>query len=51
MRTPRRSILCVALRVNDLDVFPAERDRATSAKELVLDVGSETFGVRRPLAG
>jgi hypothetical protein len=48
---PLGDLLRITLRVYDLDVPPAERNRATSAKDLVFDVGSETFGVRRMLAG
>jgi hypothetical protein len=49
--TPVGDVLRITLRVYDLDVPPAERDQATSAQDLVFDVGSETFGVRRLLAG
>ena len=49
--TPVGDVLRVTLRVYDLDVPSAERERATSAKDLVFDVGSEAFGVRRLLAG
>ena len=48
--TPVGNVLRVTLRVYDLDVPPAERERATSAKDIVFDVGSEAFGVRRLLA-
>lgn len=48
---PVGDVLRVTLRVYDLDVPAAERDTAPSAKDLVFDVGSETFGVRRLLAG
>ena len=44
-------VLRITLRVYDLDVPEAERDKATSAKDLVFDVGNETFGVRRMIAG
>lgn len=49
--SPLGDVLRITLRVYDLDVPAAERDRATSAQDLVFDVGSETFGVRRLLAG
>jgi hypothetical protein len=46
---PRGEILRVTLRVYDIDTPAEERDRAVSAKDLVFDVGAETFGVRRML--
>jgi PhoD-like phosphatase len=49
--TPVGDVLRIMLRVYDLDVPAAERDQATSAQDLMFDVGSETFGVRRMLAG
>lgn len=45
----RGELLRVTLRVFDLSRPAAERGAATSAKDLVFDVGSETFGVRRLL--
>ncbi|MGH8701961.1 MAG: alkaline phosphatase D family protein [Burkholderiales bacterium] len=51
MLEPRGQALRVTLRVYDLDVPAAERDRPSSAKDLVFDVGTETFGLRRMLAG
>jgi len=47
---PRGDVLRVTLRVFDLDLPPAERGAAPSPKDLVFDVGSETFGLRRLLA-
>ena len=44
-------VLRITLRVYDLDVPEGERDKATSAKDLVFEVGNETFGVRRMIAG
>jgi hypothetical protein len=49
--TPVGDVLRITLRVYDLDVPEAERDKATSAKDLVFDVGNETFGVRTMIAG
>jgi hypothetical protein len=48
---PVGDVLRITLRVYDLGVPPADRDQPTSAKDLAFDVGSETFGVRRLLAG
>jgi hypothetical protein len=47
---PRGEVLRITLQVFDLELPAAERGRAPSAKDLVFDVGSETFGVRRRLA-
>jgi hypothetical protein len=46
---PHGGYLRISLRVWDLDSPPAERGAGT--KDLVFDVGSETFGLRRMLAG
>lgn len=48
---PRGDVLRVTLRVFDLGLPAAERGAAPSPKDLVFDIGSETFGVRRLLAG
>ena len=46
---PRGEVLRVTLQVFDLDRPESERRAAPSAKDLVFDVGNETFGVRRML--
>ena len=46
-RAPRGDVLRVTLHAYDLSVPPAERKGAPSAKDLVFDVGNETFGLRR----
>jgi hypothetical protein len=48
---PHNGALRVTLRVYDLEVPETERNNAASAKDLVFDVGNETFGVRRLLFG
>jgi hypothetical protein len=48
---PHGEALRVTLRVFDLEVPAAERGSSPSAKDLVFDVGNETFGLRRMLAG
>lgn len=45
---PRHGSLQICVRVFDLDLPPAEREHG-SAKDLVFDVGNETFGLRRLL--
>jgi len=45
---PRHGSLQICLRVFDLELPPAEREHG-SAKDLVFDVGNETFGLRRLL--
>ena len=46
----RGQALRVTLRVFDLDLSPNERGTDPSPKDLVFDVGAETFGLRRMLA-
>lgn len=46
---PRGDVLRVILRVFDLDQPPSEREKFPSSKDLVFDVGNETFGLRRAL--
>ena len=48
---PHNGTLRVTLRVYDLEVPETERSNSASAKDLVFDVGNETFGVRRLLFG
>lgn len=47
---PHGENLRVSLRVFDLSLPPAERGKRPSEKDLVFDVGNETFGLRRMLA-
>jgi hypothetical protein len=47
---PRGEVLRVTLRVFDLSLPPVERNRSPGPKDLVFDVGNETFGLRRLLA-
>ena len=47
---PRGEVLRVTLRVYDLDLPPSERAVSPGRKDLVFDIGNETFGLRRMLA-